>query len=45
MDDCKKINETLLTGKEEFCSNLNMEYITDLDFNHAKKQTEARAIT
>ena len=32
MDDCEKINETTLPGKEEFYSNLNMEDIADADY-------------
>ena len=36
MDGCKKFNETLLTEKEDFCSPLNMENITDADYTHAK---------
>ena len=31
-----KFNETSLPEKEEFCSNLNMEDITDADYMHAK---------
>ena len=37
IDECKKINETSLPGKEEFCSNLNMEDITDADHTHAER--------
>ena len=37
MDDWEKFNETTLLEKEEFYSNLNMEYITDADYMHAKK--------
>ena len=29
MDDCEKFNKTSLPKKEDFYSNLNMEYITD----------------
>ena len=36
MDDWGKFNETLLPGKEEFYSNLNMKNITDADYMHAK---------
>ena len=36
MDDLEKFNETLLPEKEEFCSHLNMEVITDADYKHAK---------
>ena len=31
MDDWKKFNETTLPEKKKFCSNLNMEDITDAD--------------
>ena len=37
MDAWEKFNETTLTEKEEFCSNLNMEDITDADYVDAKK--------
>ena len=37
MDDWEKFNETTLSGKEEFYSNLNMEDITDADYMHAKR--------
>ena len=37
MDDWGKFNETLLPGKEEFYSNLNMKNITDADYMHAKR--------
>ena len=33
----KKINETSYPEKEDFCSNLNMEDITDADYIHAKR--------
>ena len=36
MDDWKKFNETSLPEKEDFCSHLNMEDITDADYAHAK---------
>ena len=36
IEDCDKIDETSLPEKEEFCSNLNMEEITDLDYMYAK---------
>ena len=36
MNDCEKFNETSLSEKEEFYSNLNMEDITDADYMHAK---------
>ena len=31
MNEWEKFNETLLPGKEKFCSNLNMEDINDAD--------------
>ena len=37
LDDWEKFNETSLIEKEEFHSNLNMEDITDSDYNHAKR--------
>ena len=37
MDDWEKFNETILPEKEEFFSNLNLEYITDADYMHAKR--------
>ena len=37
MDSGKRFNETLLPDKKGFCSNLNMEDITDTDCKHAKK--------
>ena len=37
LDDMEKFNEKSLPEKEEFFSNLDMEYITDLDYNHAKR--------
>ena len=45
MDDWKKITETLLPEKEEFCSNLNMEDITDVDYMHAKRVCKDFEIT
>ena len=36
MDEWEKFNETLLSGKEELNSNLNMKDITDPDYMHAK---------
>ena len=36
MDDWEKTNKTLLPEKEDFYSNLNMEDITDSDYNHSK---------
>ena len=37
MDDWEEFNETTLTEKEEFYSNLNMEDITDADYMHPKR--------
>ena len=37
MDECKKLNETLLPEKRDFYSHLNMAGITDADFTHAKR--------
>ena len=37
MEDWKKFNETTLSGKEEFYSNLNMEDTTDAGYMHAKR--------
>ena len=37
MGEWEKFNETKLPEKENFYSNLKMEYITDLDYNHAKR--------
>ena len=34
MDDWEKINETSIPEKEDFYSHLNMEYITDADYEH-----------
>ena len=37
MDEWGKFNETTLSEKEEFCSNLNMEDIIDADYRHVKR--------
>ena len=37
MNEWEKFNETTLSEKEEFYSNLNMEDITDADYMHAKR--------
>ena len=37
MDEREKFNETLLPEKEEFCSSLNMDDITDTYYIHAKR--------
>ena len=37
IDDLRKLNETSLIGKEDICSHLNMENITDAGYMHAKK--------
>ena len=34
MDSWEKFNETSLPSKEDFCSNLNMEDIDDVDYRH-----------
>ena len=36
ISEWEKVNETSLTEKEDFYSNLNMEDITDVDYMHAK---------
>ena len=37
MDEWEKCNETTLPEKEDFYSNLNMEYNTDADYMRAKR--------
>ena len=37
MDDWEKLNETLLSEKEDFYSHLNMEDITDADYAYTKR--------
>ena len=37
MDDWEKFNETSLSEKEEFQSNLNLEVITGADYMHAER--------
>ena len=37
MGDWKKFSETSLPKKEDFCSRLNMEDITDADQRHLKR--------
>ena len=37
MDGWEKFNKKSLPEKEEFYSNLNMEDITDSDYNYVKK--------
>ena len=37
MDSCEKFDETLLPDEEGFYSNVNMDYITDIDYRHAKR--------
>ena len=37
MDDWDKFNETMLPYKKYFCSELNLETITDEDYEHAQK--------
>ena len=36
MDDWEKFNKTSVPEKEDFCSRLNTDDITDADFTHAK---------
>ena len=35
MDNWERFNETSLPSKESFYSNLNMEYIEDIDYRHS----------
>ena len=37
MDDWEKLNEKLLSEKEDFYSHLSMEDITDTDYMHARR--------
>ena len=37
MNDWEKFNETSLPEKEDFYSDLNMEYIIGADYTHAKR--------
>ena len=37
MDSWERFDKTLLPDKEAFCSSLNMENITDVDYRHAKR--------
>ena len=37
MNNWKKFNEETLPDKEEYCSNFNIEDITDVDYIHAKR--------
>ena len=36
-DSWKRFDETLSPEKEDFCSNLNMEDITGVDYKYAKR--------
>ena len=36
MDSWERFDKTSLTDKEAFCSSLNMDDITDVDYRHAK---------
>ena len=36
MNDWENFNETSLPEKEDFWSQLNMKYLTDEDYTHAK---------
>ena len=37
MNEWEKVNETVLSQKEEFYSNLNIEDNTDADYMHVKR--------
>ena len=37
MDSWERFDQTSLSDKEDFYSNLNMEDITDVDHRHAKR--------
>ena len=37
MDSWERFDETSLSDKEAFCSSLNMEDITNVDYRHAKR--------
>ena len=37
MDDWEKFNKSLLPEKEDFYSHLNMEDVTDADYEHTKR--------
>ena len=37
MDEWEKFNQSSLTEKEKFYSNINMEDIADVDYMHAKR--------
>ena len=37
MDSWKKFDENTLPAKKDFCSNLNLEDISDEDYTHAQK--------
>ena len=38
MDSLERFDEELLRDKEAFCSSLNMQDITDVNYRHAKKK-------
>ena len=42
MDNWKRFDETELSDKEAFYSNLNIEDITDVDYEHADKDLSSR---
>ena len=42
MDSWEKLNETTLSPKEAFYSNLNLEDISDEDYMHAQKVFEIK---
>ena len=37
MDSLERFNETFLSPKKDFYSELTLEYITDKDYEHAQK--------
>ena len=45
MDSWEKFNETTLPSKEAFYNNLNLEDISDEDYNHAQKVWDVFKIT
>ena len=40
MDSWERVKKTALSNKEAFCSELNLEDITDKDYVHAQKVFE-----
>ena len=45
MDDWEKLNETALSEKEDFYSQLNMEHITDADYTHPRIKKNRRILS